>query len=542
MIKNLKKMIFASMLIISYIFISTLPALAADNSLKAGYGFTYLNLAPRATVNKNFTKKKGENASNYFDITVKDDNKLKTFTTTLLWSYGEKHQDTFCLVPGCTNKKHTHFTDNGTPKTGITNTKKEEILRKRWTGGDGNYLIKDQYGSRTAKDTYIATDFNGLSSKTTFTSKVKNNKITSNTSMRVNYSYTDGNINFILNDNNGIATGKAYLKIIDQNSHKTLKILNAKQLAKELKNVTKDSSGKIIKGIYSLPISKFSSKKDSYLVKVETKEASGLPGYDMAKFKVASTTASNGSNTPAPIVNNVPSLVNINREARLEMDITNKNQLKLDFKDNAGISSIKVTAYKSNGKKINTYAISAAQANSDKKITDYIQYKGYNANTDIASLIINKSYFTKKSNKKDNKINFEIEATDTSGLACKEKIYVTYSKNGWKVNRGARTSVDYSNGIVKLTIKDNDGIATGKAGLQVKDKNNKNAVVVDATYANLSANLTDIKKKGNTIVEGTFKLDIKKLKKNANNQYSLWIKATDSAGHYRVENVILNMK
>ncbi len=550
MIKNVKKVIFASMLIISYILITTMPTLAADNSLKAGYGFSSLNLAPRATVNKNYTRKKGESADNYFDIGVKDDNKLKIFTDTLVWSTGTKYQSTYCLIPGCTNKKHYHRTDKGTVKTGITNTKKEEILRKLWTGGDGVYFTKDQYGSDTAKETFIATDFDGLSSKTTFTSKVKNNKITHNSSMRVNYSYTNGNINFILNDNNGIATNKAYLKIIDQNSHKTLKILNAKKLAKELKSVSKDSSGKIIKGIYSLPISKFTAKNGTYFVKVVTTEASGLAGYDMAKFKIpapvtnsnTSNASNNTTNTSASVAPKVPTLTKINREVRFEPDTTNKNQFKLNFKDCGGISSIKVTAYTSKNKKLNSYTISGAQINSNKKLNDFMQYKAYNANTDIASLVVNKSYFTKKSNKKDNKINFEIEATDKYGLVGKEKIYVTYSKNGWKVNRGARTTVDYSNGIVKLTMKDYDGIAVGKANLQVKDKNNKNTVVVDATYANLSNSLTDIKKKGNTIVEGTFKLDINKLKKNSNNEYKLWIKSTDGYGHSRVENVILNMK
>lgn len=236
----------------------------------------------------------------------------------------------------------------------------------------------------------------------------------------------------------------------------------------------------------------------------------------------------------------LPDTLNVNREVRLGVDTANKNYLKLEFKDPAGISSVKVTAYKSNGKKINTYNISGTQCNSDKKITNTIQYKGYNTNTNMSSLLINKSYFINKSNKKDNKISFEIEATDTSGLTCKEKIFATYNKKGWETSRCARiTSISYDKGYVYLTIKDNSGISVGNSQLQIIDKNNKNSDVVNLRSYALSAHLTDTQKKDNTIIEGTYKLDITKLKPDQNDKYKLRIKTTDSGGNTRTQNIIL---
>ena len=151
----------------------------------------------------------------------------------------------------------------------------------------------------------------------------------------------------------------------------------------------------------------------------------------------------------------------------------------------------------------------------------------------MATIEINKSYFTKYSGNKNHKLELVIEVKDLSGLRAKEKISIRPADNTWKVNRGARTSVSYKNNILYLTFKDNDGIATGDFNINIYDANTNKIVNPRGTVT--ASLFTNVKRNNNTIIKGTYPLDISKLQKDKDGKYKIKVRAEDSTGRYRVE-------
>ena len=537
MMKSIKKyLIISSMLILGCNFYNVKAASNQKNILKSGYGIKSLNVAPRTSINKSTSSK--------IVFNVKDDNKKIKYSRSIVQGDMKVDNGTLCFKAGCTNKKHMHYTDKENIKVNITNTKNTDLLTKNSRNLTYSLTKNDLSSKNKATQTFITTDTSGLKSKISYKVKLNNGKFETNKSMRVHYSYTDNKINFILSDNNGIASNKAAIKITDKNANKTIATLNADQLAKQLTNTTKDSKGKIVEGVYSVDVTKFSiDKNDLAYIKIETTDGSGLTGYDMAKIKLD---VAKKSYVETKIVNVKPGIditasitpkkiTDINREVRYEIDTSNKNQLKIKLKDNAGLSNVNLTTYTSDNKKIKEYTISANECTKNKTLeTKAITYTGYNAKTNIATLTINKNYIKTK----NNKINIELKTKDSTGLNCREKLYVTIENGVFKVNRGPRTSVSYSNKTLNFAIKDNDGIANNKASFVVYDLNNAKKEVINANSATLAKKLTSTKKSNNNIVSGTYKLDISKLKVNGN-KYKIKIVVRDSKGHYRVENINL---
>lgn len=537
----MKKLKTISLIIMTIILTYTLTGITKvsaattdANILKAGYGFKNINLAPRTIVNKNYSNKKGESTDYYFAYnTIDDKEQLKNFKDIgVYYPSKDKHEDLTCMIPGCDNKEHCHFTDKGEWKTGIVNTKKQDIIA-RLQKGYGIYTkptyIKENKVTSIDK-TIIATDFPNLKSSTQLKAIFKNNKVSSiNRSMRISYSYTNSKLNLILSDNSGIASGKASIKITDRNTGKVVASLNAKKLAKKLTNTTKNKNGKIQKGVYSIDVSKLTTNKNgTYSIRVDTVEATGLKGYDMAKFVPA--TAEEIKKAEAQI----PTSMEINREVRTSVDTSDKNTVKINLKDDAGISEVNLTTYTAANKKIKSYSLSKTECNTNKTLENkYITYKGYNEKTKMATIEINKSYFTKYSGNKNHKLELVIEAKDLSGLRAKEKISIRPADNTWKVNRGTRTSVSYKNNILYLTFKDNDGIATGDFNINIYDANTNKIVNPRVTVT--ASLFTNVKRNNNTIIKGTYPLDISKLQKDKDGKYKIKVRAEDSTGRYRVE-------
>lgn len=102
-----------------------------------------------------------------------------------------------------------------------------------------------------------------------------------------------------------------------------------------------------------------------------------------------------------------------------------------------------------------------------------------------------------------------------------------------EINREVRTSVSYKNNILYLTFKDNDGIATGDFAIKIYDVNTNKRV--NSTSGEIRALLTNVKKNNNTIIKGTYPLDISKLQKDKDGKYKIKVRAEDSTGRYRVE-------
>ena len=535
MVKKLKTISLIIMtIILTYTLtgITKVSAATTDtNILKAGYGFKSINLAPRIIVNKNKSLKKGESTDYYFSYsTIDDKEKIKNIKDRYVhYPSKYKNEQLTCIIPGCDNKEHYHFTDEGEWKTGIVNTKNQDVISRRQKG-DGTYFDVSATKKESTEETVIATDFSNLKSSTQMKATYKNNKVSSiNRSMRISYSCTDNKLNLILLDNNGIASGKASIKITDRNTGKVVASLNANQLAKKLTNITKNNNGKIQKGVYSIDISKLTTNKNgTYSIRVDTVEATGLKGYDMAKFVPA--TAEEIKKAEAQI----PTSMNINREVRTSVDTSDKNTVKINLKDDAGISEVNLTTYTAANKKIKSYSLSKTECNTNKTLENkYITYKGYNEKTKMATIEINKSYFTKYSGNKNHKLELVIEAKDLSGLRAKEKISIRPADNTWKVNRGTRTSVSYKNNILYLTFKDNDGIATGDFAIKIYDVNTNKRV--NSTSDEIRTLLTNVKRNNNTIIKGTYRLDISKLQKDKDGKYKIKVRAEDSTGRYRVE-------
>ncbi len=535
MVKKLKTISLIIMtIILTYTLtgITKVSAATTDtNILKAGYGFKSINLAPRIIVNKNKSLKKGESTDYYFSYsTIDDKEKIKNIKERYV-HYPEKYKNEqlTCMIPGCDNKEHYHFTDEGEWKTGIVNTKNQDVISRKQKG-DGTYFDVSAIKEESTEETVIATDFSNLKSSTQMKATYKNNKVSSiNRSMRISYSCTNSKLNLILSDNSGIASGKASIKITDRNTGKVVASLNAKKLAKKLTNTTKNKNGKIQKGVYSIDVSKLTTNKNgTYSIRVDTVEATGLKGYDMAKFVPA--TAEEIKKAEAQI----PTSMEINREVRTSVDTSDKNTVKINLKDDAGISEVNLTTYTAANKKIKSYSLSKTECNTNKTLENkYITYKGYNEKTKMATIEINKSYFTKYSGNKNHKLELVIEAKDLSGLRAKEKISIRPADNTWKVNRGTRTSVSYKNNILYLTFKDNDGIATGDFNINIYDANTNKIVNPRGTVT--ASLFTNVKRNNNTIIKGTYPLDISKLQKDKDGKYKIKVRAEDSTGRYRVE-------
>ena len=537
MMKSIKKyLIISLMLILGCNFYNVKAASTQKKILTAGYGIKSLNVAPRTSIKKSTSSK--------IVFSVRDDNKKIKYARSIVQGDMKVDNGTVCFKAGCTNKEHMHYTDKENIKVNITNTKNTDLLTKNSRNLTYSLTKNDLSSKNKATQTFITTDTSGLKSKISYKVKLNNGKFETNKSMRVHYSYTNNKINFILLDYNGIASNKAEIKITDKNANKTIATLNADQLAKQLTNTTKDSKGKIVEGVYSVDVTKFSiDKNDLAYIKIETTDGSGLTGYDMAKIKLD---AAKKSYVETKIVNVKPGIditasitpkkiTDINREARYEIDTSNKNQLKIKLKDNAGLSNVNLTTYTSDNKKIKEYTISANECTKNKTLeTKAITYTGYNAKTNIATLTINKNYIKTK----NNKINIELKTKDSTGLNCREKLYVTIENGLFKVNRGPRTSVSYSNKTLNFEIKYNDGIDNNKEIFVVYDLNNSKKEVINANSATLAKKLTSTKKSNNNIISGTYKLDISKLKVNGN-KYKIKIVVRDSKGHYRVENISL---
>ena len=535
MVKKLKTISLIIMtIILTYTLtgITKVSAATTDtNILKAGYGFKSINLAPRIMVNKNKSLRKGESTDYYFSYsTIDDKEKIKNIKERYVhYPSKYKNEQLTCMIPGCDNKEHYHFTDEGEWKTGIVNTKNQDVISRKQKG-DGTYFDVSATKKESTEETVIATDFSNLKSSTQMKATYKNNKVSSiNRSMRISYSCTDNKLNLILLDNNGIASGKASIKITDRNTGKVVASLNANQLAKKLTNTTKNKNGKIQKGVYSIDISKLTTNKNgTYSIRVDTVEATGLKGYDMAKFVPA--TAEEIKKAEAQI----PTSMNINREVRTSVDTSDKNTVKINLKDDAGISEVNLTTYTAANKKIKSYSLSKTECNTNKTLENkYITYKGYNEKSKMAIIEINKSYFTKYSGNKNNKLELVIEVKDLSGLRAKEKISIRPADNTWKVNRGTRTSVSYKNNILYLTFKDNDGIATGDFNINIYDANTNKIVNPRGTVT--ASLFTNVKRNNNTIIKGTYRLDISKLQKDKDGKYKIKVRAEDSTGRYRVE-------
>ena len=534
----MKKLKTISLIIMTIILTYTLTGITKvsaattdANILKAGYGFKNINLAPRIMVNKNKSLRKGESTDYYFSYsTIDDKEKIKNIKERYVhYPSKYKNEQLTCMIPGCDNKEHYHFTDEGEWKTGIVNTKNQDVISRKQKG-DGTYFDVSATKKESTEETVIATDFSNLKSSTQLKATYKNNKVSSvNRSMRISYSYTNNKLNLILLDNSGIASGKASIKITDRNTGKVVASLNAKKLAKKLTNTTKNKNGKIQKGVYSIDVSKLTTNKNgTYSIRVDTVEATGLKGYDMAKFVPA--TAEEIKKAEAQI----PTSMEINREVRTSVDKSDKNTVKINLKDDAGISEVNLTTYTAANKKIKSYSLSKTECNTNKTLENkYITYKGYNEKTKMATIEINKSYFTKYSGNKNHKLELVIEAKDLSGLRAKEKISIRPADNTWKVNRGTRTSVSYKNNILYLTFKDNDGIATGDFAIKIYDVNTNKRV--NSTSDEIRTLLTNVKKNNNTIIKGTYPLDISKLQKDKDGNYKIKVRAEDSTGRYRVE-------
>ncbi len=534
----MKKLKTISLIIMTIILTYTLTGITKvsaattdTNILKAGYGFKSINLAPRIMVNKNKSLRKGESTDYYFSYsTIDDKEKIKNIKERYVhYPSKYKNEQLTCMIPGCDNKEHYHFTDEGEWKTGIVNTKNQDVISRKQKG-DGTYFDVSATKKESTEETVIATDFSNLKSSTQMKATYKNNKVSSiNRSMRISYSCTDNKLNLILLDNNGIASGKASIKITDRNTGKVVASLNANQLAKKLTNTTKNKNGKIQKGVYSIDISKLTTNKNgTYSIRVDTVEATGLKGYDMAKFVPA--TAEEIKKAEAQI----PTSMEINREVRTSVDTSDKNTVKINLKDDAGISEVNLTTYTAANKKIKSYSLSKTECNTNKTLENkYITYKGYNEKTKMATIEINKSYFTKYSGNKNHNLELVIEAKDLSGLRAKEKISIRPADNTWKVNRGTRTSVSYKNNILYLTFKDNDGIATGDFAIKIYDVNTNKRV--NSTSDEIRTLLTNVKRNNNTIIKGTYRLDISKLQKDKDGKYKIKVRAEDSTGRYRVE-------
>ena len=534
----MKKLKTISLIIMTIILTYTLTGITKvsaattdTNILKAGYGFKSINLAPRIMVNKNKSLRKGESTDYYFSYsTIDDKEKIKNIKERYVhYPSKYKNEQLTCMIPGCDNKEHYHFTDEGEWKTGIVNTKNQDVISRKQKG-DGTYFDVSATKKESTEETVIATDFSNLKSSTQMKATYKNNKVSSiNRSMRISYSCTDNKLNLILLDNNGIASGKASIKITDRNTGKVVASLNAKKLAKKLTNTTKNKNGKIQKGVYSIDVSKLTTNKNgTYSIRVDTVEATGLKGYDMAKFVPA--TAEEIKKAEAQI----PTSMEINREVRTSVDTSDKNTVKINLKDDAGISEVNLTTYTAANKKIKSYSLSKTECNTNKTLENkYITYKGYNEKSKMAIIEINKSYFTKYSGNKNNKLELVIEVKDLSGLRAKEKISIRPADNTWKVNRGTRTSVSYKNNILYLTFKDNDGIATGDFAIKIYDVNTNKRV--NSTSDEIRTLLTNVKRNNNTIIKGTYRLDISKLQKDKDGKYKIKVRAEDSTGRYRVE-------
>ncbi len=538
----MKKLKTISLIIMTIILTYTLTGITKvsaattdANILKEGYGFKSINLAPRTIVNKNYSEKKGESTDYYFMYnTIDDKGQLKNFKDIgVYYPLKDKSEYLTCMIPGCDNKEHYHFTDKGELKTGIVNTKKQDTI-SRFQKGYGLLYTKlhsiKENKVTSIDNTIISTDFSNLKSSTQMKVTYKNNKVSSvNRSMRISYSCTNNKLNLILSDNSGIASGKASIKITDRNTGKVVASLNAKKLAKKLTNTTKNKNGKIQKGVYSIDVSKLTTNKNgTYSIRVDTVEATGLKGYDMAKFVPA--TAEEIKKAEAQI----PTSMEINREVRTSVDTSDKNTVKINLKDDAGISEVNLTTYTAANKKIKSYSLSKTECNTNKTLENkYITYKGYNEKTKMATIEINKSYFTKYSGNKNHNLELVIEAKDLSGLRAKEKISIRPADNTWKVNRGTRTSVSYKNNILYLTFKDNDGIATGDFAIKIYDVNTNKRV--NSTSDEIRTLLTNVKRNNNTIIKGTYRLDISKLQKDKDGKYKIKVRAEDSTGRYRVE-------
>ena len=280
MMKSIKKyLIISLMLILGCNFYNVKAASNQKNILKSGYGIKSLNVAPRTSINKSTSSK--------IVFNVKDDNKKIKYSRSIVQGDMKVDNGTLCFKAGCTNKKHMHYTDKENIKVNITNTKNTDLLTRNSRNLTYSLTKNDLSSKNKATQTFITTDTSGLKSKISYKVKLNNGKFETNKSMRVHYSYTDNKINFILSDNNGIASNKAEIKITDKNANKTIATLNADQLTKKLTNTTKDSKGKIVEGVYSVDIKKFAiDKKDLAYIKIETTDGSGLTGYDMAKMKL----------------------------------------------------------------------------------------------------------------------------------------------------------------------------------------------------------------------------------------------------------------
>ena len=280
MMKSIKKyLIISLMLILGSNFYNVKAASNQKNILTAGYGIKSLNVAPRTSINKSTSSK--------IIFNVKDDNKKIKYSRSIVQGDMKVDNGTVCFKAGCTNKEHIHYTDKENMKVNITNTKNTDLLTKNSRNLTYSLTKNDLSSKNKATQTFITTDTSGLKSKISYKVKLSNGKFETNKSMRVHYSYTNNKINFILLDYNGIASNKAEIKITDKNANKTIATLNADQLAKKLTNTTKDSKGKIVEGVYSVDIKKFSiDKNDLAYIKIETTDGSGLTGYDMAKMKL----------------------------------------------------------------------------------------------------------------------------------------------------------------------------------------------------------------------------------------------------------------
>ena len=376
MMKSIKKyLIISSMLILGCNFYNVKAASNQKNILKSGYGIKSLNVAPRTSINKSTSSK--------IVFNVKDDNKKIKYSRSILQGDMKVDNGTLCFKAGCTNKEHMHYTDKENIKVNITNTKNTDLLTKNARNLTYSLTKNDLSSKNEATQMFITTDTSGLKSKISYKVKLNNGKFETNKSMRVHYSYTDNKINFILSDNNGIASNKAAIKITDKNANKTIATLNADQLAKQLTNTTKDSKGKIVEGVYSVDVTKFSiDKNDLAYIKIETTDGSGLTGYDMAKIKLD---AAKKSYVETKIVNVKPGIditasitpkkiTDINREVRYEIDTSNKNQLKIKLKDNAGLSNVNLTTYTSDNKKIKEYTISANECTKNKTLFNNVDF------------------------------------------------------------------------------------------------------------------------------------------------------------------------
>ncbi len=231
----------------------------------------------------------------------------------------------------------------------------------------------------------------------------------------------------------------------------------------------------------------------------------------------------------------------INREVRTSIDTTNKNVVKVQLKDLAGISSINIITYKSDNTKIKEYEVKGEECNKNKNLDKtLVKFKGYNAKTQMATIEIKKQYFIKKSKNKDKKLTLYIETKDTSGLISKEKVLIQSTSKGWNANRGARVSFSYNKGKLNLVMSDNDGIATDKARLEVYDLENSSKKVLNYDANKVNRMLTEkVVNKNNKIIKGTVKLNISKFKKSTDGKYKIKVKAVDANGRARVETIKL---